>query len=263
MASFEPLSFEQLITLIEHGDREQLSLALQQPSTALSIESVLVDAHTGHRSQQLNLKRLLQAAASIGDEDMVEILLRFGQQHNVPVSEMISPDTLDAALDGEEPFKILLKYSAVDPEVFSRPLHLGSDIFHLACMGGPNREDTPKGKYLGLLQHLLDTGTDPNKQVWRKRPGYHLHMACWNASCDIVECLLKHGTVIDGSRAMRTASYAGKIDVLEVLLKYGGDVNEVYEKEDIGPPGTALDVAIAEGHEDVVRWLLDHGAKRM
>jgi len=264
MVSSEPLSFEKLITLIEHGDREQLSLALQQPSTALSTESVLVDAHTGHRCQQLNLKRLLEAAASLGDEDMVEILLQFGQQHNVPVSEMISPDTLDAAIGGERPYEILLKYQAVDPEAFSRPLHLGSDLFRTACLGGPNREDTPKGKYLGLLQHLLDAGADPNKQIWRKRPGYLLHMACWNAKCEIVECLLRYGAVIDGSRAMRTASYAGKIDVLEVLLKYGGDVNEAYEREDtMGPPGTALDVAIAKGQEDVVRWLLDHGAKRM
>jgi ankyrin repeat protein len=262
MTSPEP-SFEYLLTLVEHGDRQQLSLALQQPSAALKTESVLVDAQTGVRVEKLNLRRLLEASASLGNEDIVETLLQFGQQHNVPVSEMITPDTLGAALQ-EKPLEVLLKYQAVDPKAFSRPLHLGSDLFDIACSGGPNEEDIPRGKYLGLLQYLLETGSDPNKQIRRKRPGYLLHKACWFASCDIVECLLKHGAVIEGSRAMRTASSEGRIDVLEVLLKYGGDVNEAYDKEDtMGPPGTALDVAVAKGHEDVVRWLSDHGAKRI
>ncbi|KAF2679186.1 ankyrin [Lentithecium fluviatile CBS 122367] len=262
MASTE-LSFEHLVTLIKHGDRQQLSLALQQPSTALHTENVLIDAQTGVRVQELNLKRLLEAAARSGQEDMVETLLQFGQQHNVPVSEMISMDTIGAALN-ERPLEVLLKYRAVDSEVFSRPLHLGAELFGIACSGGPNHEDIPRRKYLGLLQHLLEAGADPNQKTHRQRPGHLLRMACFHASCDIVECLLRHGAEIKGSGAMCEASYYGRIDVLEVLLKYGGDMNEVYEMEDVvGPPGTALDVATAKGQKDVERWLLDHGAKRM
>jgi hypothetical protein len=60
---------------------------------------------------------------------------------------------------------------------------------------------------------------------------------------------------------MRTAGCHGRIDVLEALLKYGGDVNEVSGREDSdGPSGTPLHVAAAAEGEDAVRWLLAHGA---
>jgi ankyrin repeat protein len=134
------------------------------------------------------------------------------------------------------------------------------------CHGGPNSEEIPRKKYLGVLQHLMDLGFDPNtpnasltSRLYR--PGRLLYIACWQASCEIVECLLKHGAIIQNSRAMRSASENGRIDVLKVLLKYGGDVNEVAGKKDInGPSGAPLHVAAAAGKEDVVRWLLAHGA---
>jgi ankyrin repeat protein len=60
---------------------------------------------------------------------------------------------------------------------------------------------------------------------------------------------------------MRTASCHGRIDVLEALLKYGGDVNDVSGRADShGPPGTPLHVATAAKREDMMRWLLAHGA---
>lgn len=59
---------------------------------------------------------------------------------------------------------------------------------------------------------------------------------------------------------MRSASRNGRIDVLEVLLEYGGNVNEAIEKEDTGgPSGTLLHVAASMG-EDIVRWPVADGA---
>jgi hypothetical protein len=84
MASSNSLS-HYLITLSENGELQQLSSALQQPSiaeVALKIEGVLVSAQASVR-QELNLERMIQAAARSGHADIVEILLRFGQQHNI------------------------------------------------------------------------------------------------------------------------------------------------------------------------------------
>lgn len=111
----------------------------------------------------------------------------------------------------------------------------------------------------------MDLGFDPNtpnasltSRLYRT--GCLLYIACRAASCEIVECLLKHGAIIQNSRAMRSESNNGMINVLEALFKYGGDVNEVAGNKDInGPPGTPLYVAAAAGKEDVVRWLLAHG----
>jgi ankyrin repeat protein len=63
------------------------------------------------------------------------------------------------------------------------------------------------------------------------------------------------------SQAMRTASCLGRVDVLELLLKYGGDVNELAEQETVdGPPGSPLHVAAAAGRKNVCEWLFRHGA---
>lgn len=60
---------------------------------------------------------------------------------------------------------------------------------------------------------------------------------------------------------MRTASYNGTIDVLEVLERYGGDVNELAEQEtDDGPAGSPLHVAAAAERGDVYEWLVRRGA---
>ena len=134
------------------------------------------------------------------------------------------------------------------------------------CYGGANSEDRPPKKFLGLLQHLMDIGFDLNTPTApstsrRYRPSRLLYIACWQASCESVECLLQHDTVIKGSRAMRSARCNGRIDVLEALLRHGGDANEVTEEEDIGgPSGSPLHAAAAAGRDDVVRFLLAHGA---
>jgi ankyrin repeat protein len=208
---------------------------------------------------------MIIAAAKAGHTDIVEILLSFGQQHNIPVPEMITMDTMGAAVASlKKPLEVLLKYRAVDPKVFSRHLHLGTDLLSVACTGGKGGT-----QYLGLLRYLMDAGFDPNKNrppfARRRSPG-HLEWACWQACPEIVESMLAHGATIKGSYAMRTATFHGRIDVLELLVKYGGDVNEVAEEGEIGEPqGAPLHVAAvadvpAAGREAVVRWLLAHGA---
>jgi ankyrin repeat protein len=258
----------QLIALSREGELQQLSSALQQPTTAqiaLGTESFLIDARTQVHMRALVLERMIEAAARPGHTDVVEMLILFGQQHDIAASHMVTMDTLDAAWD-ENCLEILLKFQVVDPDVFYRPRHLGADLLSSVCWGGPDEEEFPRIKYLGLLQHLMSIGFDPNKSgvdptSRRYRPGSNLRVACRIAGCEIIECLLQHGAVIKESIAMRTASCHGRIDVLEALLKYGGDVNEVSGREDSdGPSGTPLHVAAAAEREDAVRWLLAHGA---
>jgi ankyrin repeat protein len=261
------LSSNQLIALSKNGDLEQLSTVLQQPATsqiALGAKDVLVDARTGVRTLQLVIRLMLEAAAASGYADTVEMLLSYGQQHNVAAIEMVNPDTIGAALN-ENPLEVLLKFQAVDPAVFTRGLHIGGDLLSASSSGGPNSEDIPRSKYLGLARHLMEMGVDPNPKARsrsrRRSMDFPLYVASWQASPEIVESFLAHGAMVKGSKAMRTASCNARIDVLELLLKHGGDINEKTEEEDAdGPPGTPLHDAAAGGKADVVQWLLAHGA---
>ena len=263
--AFSESPSDRLIALSAHGELQQLSPALQQPTTAqfaLDTESVLFEAQLGLRLQRLTLERMIEAAAKSGHADIVETLLVFGQQHNIAVSAMVTMDTIGAALE-EDPLAVLLKFRAVDPDVFSRPMHLGVSLLRSACHGGPNSEECPRNKYLGLVKYLMDLGFDPNTPnrpptSRRYRPGRLLFIACWQASCEIVECLLQHGAVIKGFRAMRSASCNGRIDVLETLLKHGGDVNEVAAEKDVnGPAGTPLHAAATTGGGYDCCWLME------
>jgi hypothetical protein len=155
----------QLIALSREGELQQLSSALQQPTTAqiaLGTESFLIDARAQVRIRALVLERMIEAAARPGHTDIVEMLVIFGQQHGVAASEMVTMDTLDAGWN-ENCLEILLKFQIVDPDVFYRPRHLGADLLSSVCWGGPNEEEFPRKKYLGLLQHLMSIGFDPNK----------------------------------------------------------------------------------------------------
>jgi uncharacterized protein len=64
---------------------------------------------------------------------------------------------------------------------------------------------------------------------------------------------------------MWSAALNGKLDVIKALVELGLDVNVPKDSEDANDPyytpeGPILHAA-AEGHVDVVRWLLDHGAR--
>ena len=85
------------------------------------------------------------------------------------------------------------------------------------------------------------------------------------ASVGMARLLLKHGARLRGSGAIVKAAEAGKLEMVTVLLEEGADVNEIGIEHPTDPRykedmGTALHRAVVEGHEEVVRFLLAHGA---
>jgi hypothetical protein len=60
---------------------------------------------------------------------------------------------------------------------------------------------------------------------------------------------------------MGAAADAGRLRVMELLVAAGADVNEPKSGSSAASPEGVIDVAAAMGHLDVVRWLLDRGAR--
>ncbi|KAF2254341.1 ankyrin [Trematosphaeria pertusa] len=262
-------SCEHLIALCQAKTHEQLLCELQQSATAqiaLSEEVIMVMPGEDREIKQLNLQRMLEAAAYAGRADTVECLLDFGQQYGVAVPHLLTPWAKWWTLSSANALEVLLKFRALDADVFVRAFRTGPvrvQIISFACTGGPNSEDPPCKAFLPLVRHLMKIGCDPNTPIWRfeDHPGYLLYRACWTACYEVVECLLQHGVLVKGSRAARPAARDGRVDVLELLLRYGADMNECFPGKDLTEPqGTALHAAVASNQTATVEWLLQHGA---
>ena len=118
-----------------------------------------------------------------------------------------------------------------------------------------------------MAEYLLSQGADPNPGFARPEDSL-LGEACELASAEIVRLLLDQGAKLEGSHALRRAARRGSVDVAEVLLENGANVNEMFQlSESIGEErvrdwGTALHFAAEEGRVEFAKWLLSKGADR-
>ena len=98
-----------------------------------------------------------------------------------------------------------------------------------------------------------------------------LELACGVAiDKDLVALLLAHGATVDkGPKALLEAAGNGSIEIMQMLLNHGADVNaQLYKKgtvrrhlDDEGW-GSALHSAVKGGHVEAVKFLLEKGAER-
>jgi ankyrin repeat protein len=118
-----------------------------------------------------------------------------------------------------------------------------------------------------LVKWLLENGADPNENsqagLWTC-----LDIGVVHASIETVELLLKHGANIQNTNSLLRACVYGRIEMINLLLDYGIDVNEIPDNELTTDRdrkrglGTALHIAARKNQEEVVRVLLKRGADR-
>ena len=188
---------------------------------------------------------ILQAATSKDSANVVKYCLEL----NTPVT----PDVMRTILINKtkDVYKLLLDTKAIDVNYY---IPWFGDILSNAA----TRDD------FEMATICLSYGADPNANLVDEHMSI-LAAVAEQASVDMARLLLKHGARLRGSGAIVMAAEAGKLEMARVLLEEGADVNEVgiehpsdpRYKEDMG---TALHRAAAEGHEEMVRFLLAHGA---
>ncbi|OWZ23575.1 Serine/threonine protein kinase [Phytophthora megakarya] len=114
--------------------------------------------------------------------------------------------------------------------------------------------------HLAILKLLIDRGATVNTadlNGWTP-----LRLATERGHVDIVKCLLEHDVDVDtrdnwGSSALRFAASDGRVEIMKLLVEIGSA--RVNQAE--GHLGwTPLMLATWNGHINVVRYLLDHGA---
>ncbi|PVI07269.1 ankyrin [Periconia macrospinosa] len=114
-----------------------------------------------------------------------------------------------------------------------------------------------------MVKFLLSRGASPNVSRLRGTP---LEKAALSSSIPIISALLNAGGKLEGSAAFSIAAANGRIDVLEVLLDRGADINKVpnpdlmLNQTDFDEVKNGLCAAAERGNSDVVRFLLKRGA---
>ncbi|KAI1377216.1 hypothetical protein F4677DRAFT_415636 [Hypoxylon crocopeplum] len=117
--------------------------------------------------------------------------------------------------------------------------------------------DREKGSTVELL--LEKYGADPN--ATGDEYGNALTAAAYDGTMNIIQMLLKAGADVNAPEgwAIQTAAAEGHYDVVVELLKRGADVNAFTKNENFDA-GTALQGACEAGKAEIVSLLLDHNA---
>lgn len=253
--------YDALLEACTSNDLPRLKSLLDNPSVAEVALASPVKPFGLIKIPILNLSDMLKGAAKAGHSDIVEHLLAFAQRNNIAYDKVIDRCVTAAAIEGVNSLEVFRVFVKVWP---------GSASLDMGHINDPLSYSIAKRK-VELVKFLLDNGVDPNLACAAYRgPGYYLRMSV-SISTNLVdtEALLQHGAQIKHSGAIREAAGSGRVDALELLLKYGADIDERLPKDvgflerkkrDQHASETPLHVAVLKNQVDVTRWLLNHGA---
>ncbi|XP_071508793.1 uncharacterized protein [Diadema antillarum] len=230
-----------LLVASEEGHEEIMRILLQQ--------NARVDVFDEHGKAALHL------AAENGHLAVADVLLWHKAFVNAKSKIGVTPLHL-AAQNGHNELVNLLIHNhgaAIDALSLSKKTAL-----HLAAQNGQ----------LQVCETLLKLKSDSNATDIIKIDDVHgqtpLHLAAENDHADIVKLFLKHKSELvsmanaEGNTCAHIAASKGSVAVVKELLRFNR--NGVCTAKNKTNGSSALHLAAAGGHKEVVRVLLDHGA---
>ncbi|KAJ3826337.1 ankyrin repeat-containing domain protein, partial [Lentinula raphanica] len=191
-----------------------------------------------------SLGTAVQAAASGGFKDIIELLLNHGADVNIEGGYFGTALQVAAFCGHKDAVELLLMNNA--------------DVTAHRGLYGTALHAAVSERQKDIIQLLLKFKADIN--ALGRHYGIALHAAVSEDHTDIIQLLLEHGADIriqtrSHETALQIAVAKGYKDIIELLLKYGANVNA-----EGGYYGTALHTAVIKGHQDLVKLLLDNGA---
>ena len=260
MATFEKNEYQKLHEACEAGNITSLRSLLGDAAFAECALQRPVKHYNRITQPILNLVDLLKEATAKGHCAIVSHLLAFGQEHHVSRAELINRDTAVAAIDGTNGLEVFRIFVEAWPEVVELDMgHLGNPLAYAVVKD-----------QIQLTQFLLDEGADPNRRcLAHTGSGHYLRQSVKSSSLEITKTLLQHGARTQVSGAIQEAAKLGRVDVLDLLLNYGADVNEtlpadvgflIHDKRHQQASESPLHIAVLHDQIHSVRWLLAHGA---
>lgn len=187
---------------------------------------------------RLNAITPLLMASENGSAEMIALLLDAGADPNSPKATGTTPLMLAAASGSRDTVEVLLEHGA---RVDARESSYGQTaLIYASALGRA-----------AVIKLLVDHGADVNAitvlaDIHGVKSGYQ------NAP----RSNRSRPTSMGGNTALHFAAREGHIDAVRELVVGGIDVNQVALSDDM----TAISQAILNGHFDIAKFLLDHGA---
>jgi len=236
------------LNLTKTGDRPPLRRAYDNSN--LELMRVLLEHGADVDTRDSNVfGTLLHDASRRGHAETVRLLL----QHNANANAIGDSD--------ETPLHFAC------PHIHNKVAQLLID--HGADMNSGNRRSViplwtayrNNLKHLGIMRLLLENGADVDGRDHGALRRTLLHVASFGGETEVIHLLLRYNPDVNARDSLNQtplhfASQFGRTEVAQLLLKYGADVNA---EDNI--PYTPLDW-VGESCHDIVKLLLEHGAKR-
>ena len=114
---------------------------------------------------------------------------------------------------------------------------------------------------IDIVKNLLDNGADVNDFIYTDQES-PLFKAATSGQIEMVKLLLKRGADIEGSGGgapLKHAAERGQAEVVQLLIQNGADINKI--RPDWRTCPDALSCAVRAGYPDIVKILLDAGAR--
>jgi len=200
------------------------------------------------------------------DPICVKIILETRARTNkkLPPKTAYSPLQLAAFVGNTEIVRMLLDYG-LDPDSVSSCLnpdywYAGTNICHRI---GTSVQNATMEKHCEILKTLLQHGANPNATTTNCQHSA-LQIACREGSLDLVELLIEYGADVNmpaaeefGATALQFAAIGGYVGIAHLLLEKGADVNAAPAEHE---GRTALEGAAEHGRIDMVQLLRNAGA---
>ena len=254
---------DELIAVCSSGDVANLQSLLARPSYEGAALCTRTIPYNLVSITVPILELMLQSSCHSGSPSAMQLVLDFSSNHNVDFATLVSRDTIIAAIETPFALEIFPILVSADAKVVQADLgHLGDPLSYAIHR-----------KNIDLIKYLLHHGANPNARcAAHAGPGHHLRLAAKLSDVKIAQLLLDNGAQVAASGATHMAAQNGDVEMLKLLVKHGGDVNERLDVHVgfLGRPGseeakrrareTPLDLAVRNGHQDAEKWLISQEA---
>ncbi|KAI9894688.1 MAG: hypothetical protein M1814_002044 [Vezdaea aestivalis] len=238
------------------------------------------DTHGWDRTPGTVFGAMLYKATVAGNATLTRTLFDFSKRHDIAESSFLNRATLGAAIRQDSP-DVLMAYIKAYPDCVNFDFDkIGAMVVRAIYYAKEDHErEIPEGR-IKVISVLAENGASLTeyRPTGHILPGRAIQSAMGFQDTRVVEVLLKNGSPVKQTSAIQQAAREGRIDMLEVLVKYGADVNEAIQIH----PGaierarkrkssalddllkmttqTPLHIAVEHRQLEAARWLVQHGA---